>query len=339
MRNLGLAVVLLLITGSVSTALELHPDVYLEAGSDAALRKYEEGYRSYHEGDYGKAEQKLHESLVLEPNLIKAHYWLGKLYREMGRLKESTFHHEEVLRLKKLIATRREALKFANNEYPSQGQILITREREKRAREAFDRCRRFLDEGQWDAALSEAKKAVDEFPGKLEYLLMLARIHWDRGEKKNSAALYVQLCENGKVDKPIFDEALERLLIEGETLAVRRMLRLWVRRFPTDDEARKTLEQIEMQLQGEPDAEVPAVGRVVRRMDRQVILDFGLDRRLRLADEYALSLRAFQPGETIRDTKGNRFLGREPDRVSGKLLVTRVLARSCWALIQQEYGA
>ncbi len=320
-------------------ALQVHPDVYLESGSDAALRKYEEGYRSYHEGDFSKAEQRLHEALVLEPNLIKAHYWLGKLYREMGRLKESTFHHEEVLRIKKLIADRREALRFSNNEYPAQRQILVTKEREKRAREAYNRCRRFLDEGQWDAALAEARKAVEEFPGKAEYLLMLARIHWDRGEKKNSAALYVQLCENDRVEKPVFDEALDRLLAEEETLAVRRLLRNWTRRFPDDEKARRTLEQLELQLEGDPVSDVPAVGRVVRRMDRQVILDFGLDRRLRLADEYALGLRAFQPGETIRDASGKRFLGREPDRVSGKLLVTKVLARSCWALIQQEFGA
>ena len=100
-------------------AAELKPDfITTEEKLDRALDAYEKGYKYYRYGEFEKSEDSLKEALYFEPNLIKAHYWLGKLYREMGRLDDALFHWEEVERLNKLIHDRREALKIQNKEYP-----------------------------------------------------------------------------------------------------------------------------------------------------------------------------------------------------------------------------
>jgi hypothetical protein len=69
-----------------------------------------------------------------------------------------------------------------------------------------------------------------------------------------------------------------------------------------------------------------------------VVLDFGMEQGLKLADEYTLGLRVFRPGEAISHPETGAEIGRIPDEICGNILITKVFKDSCWALVQQEFG-
>lgn len=301
---------------------------------DQALEAYEAGYQSYRRGDFPAAEQHWQAALELEPNLIKAHYWLGKLFREMGRLNESTFHWEEVIRLQALIQDRRLALGVENNEYPALEQIKVTRERERKAADAFSRGKKFLSEGHWEAAVAEIKTAVALFSAHPEYLRLLARVLADRGDAGGSRKAYRQLLELPDLPRDVALEAIDRLIAGNDREPAAAALRALLRLKPDDTEAAERLKEIEKTSP----PEVTFAGRILSRNDQQVVLDIGLDRGLKLADEYSLGLRAFRPGEPVKDPVTERVLGRQFDTISGELLVTKVFARSSWALIRKEFA-
>lgn len=301
---------------------------------DQALEAYEAGYQCYRRGDFPASEQHWKNALELEPNLIKAHYWLGKLYREMGRLNESTFHWEEVLRLQDLIQDRRLALGTENNEYPALDQIKATREREKKAAEAFARGKQFLSEGHWEAAVAEIKNAVSLFSAHPEYLRLLARVLADRGDPEGSRKAYRQLLELPNLPRDVALEAIDRLLDGNVKEPAAAALRAMLRQTPGDADVTERLRTLE---RSSP-PEVTFAGRVLSRHDQQVVLDIGLDRGLKLADEYSLGLRAFRPGEPVKDPVTERVLGRQFDTITGELLVTKVFAKSSWALIRKEFA-
>jgi tetratricopeptide (TPR) repeat protein len=301
---------------------------------DAALRAYEEGYTHYRWGRFTQAETKLKEALSREPNLIKAHYWLGKVYREMGKLKEAIFHAEQVLHLTRLINERRQALSLENNEYPALSQIQLMKDREKNAEDAYERGRHFLETGHWDAAVAEFKAAATYYPGNSIYLLQVARILWDRHDSQGSSKYYATFLDLLPTDHREILEAIDRMIAAGNIRQAAIFLRREQGRFPKETAFQTRLDQL-----GPGDADVPAgIGKVIQRASGQVILDLGLEHGLKLADEYNLGFRTFRPGDPVRSADAKRTIGRFPDEVSGHLLLTKVFARSCWALVQEEFG-
>ncbi|RCK77244.1 MAG: hypothetical protein OZSIB_3055 [Candidatus Ozemobacter sibiricus] len=337
----GLLLVMILPVGPTGLAARLSgaplasfPQADLaERRLDSALIAYEDGYRLYREGNLRAAERRLQEALQHEPNLLKAHYWLGKVYRELGQLKESIFHWEEVIRLQNLIRQRRLALSIQDNEYPAERQIVATRDRQRRAEEAWRKGRGLLEQGHWAGALAELKTAVDLYPGHPEYVKLLARLLWDQGDLQAAARQYGDLLHLPGLPRETALEAIDRLLMVGARLPARRGLRMLLQQFPGDPDLQQRLDAIELATHEEP----AAAGRVIRVQRGQAIVDLGLENGLKLADEYTLRLRAFRTGEPVTDPRTGRPLGRAPDRTSGELLVTKVLSRSSWVLIQREF--
>lgn len=302
---------------------------------DQAMDAYEEGYRQYRRGNFLEAERYWKRAIELEPNFLKAHYWLGKLYREMGRLGESITHWEEVLRLKDLIGDRRKALQIENNEYPALDQIKETQERERKAADSFTKGRQFLQDGHWDAAIAEIKAAVAEYPANSEYLLLLARVSKDRGDGGGSRKAYRRLLEISSISRDTHFEAIDALISGGENALAANALREMLKQKPDDEEARRRLSPLER----EAPATITSAGKILSRLDRQVVLDMGLDRGLKLADEYSLGLRSFRPGDPVVDPGSGKILGRLPDTISGELVVTKVFAKSAWALIRKQFDS
>ncbi|OQA09979.1 MAG: tetratricopeptide repeat protein [bacterium ADurb.Bin374] len=304
--------------------------------SENALAAYEEGYRQYRAGRFDDAMHSFQEALKREPNLMKAHYWLGKLYREMGRLREADFHWEEVLRLQKLVRERREALSVQTNEYPALSQLKQTRRRQEEAEEAFQEGKHLLKEGHWEGAVACIKKAVGLYPAHIDYQKLLARLLWDRNDRQGSAKAYVEMLDlHRDVDRDLIDEATDRLVKAGWHKEAARLLREATRRLAGDVVLQQRLSSIE----DRGDAKPVSSGSVIDRSRGLVILDIGLESGLTLADEYTLKLHSFRPGESILDPKTGRVIGRHPDTVTADLLVTKVFARSCWALIRQDHGS
>ncbi|HOY65845.1 MAG TPA: tetratricopeptide repeat protein [Candidatus Ozemobacteraceae bacterium] len=310
------------------------PAITQATNADGALEAYEEGYRQYRAGRFDDAQRSFQDALRREPNLIKAHYWLGKLYREMGKLREADFHWEEVMRLQRLIRDRREALSIQNNEYPALRQLSKTRKRQEEAELVFQQGKHLLEEGHWDGAVANLKKAVELYPANAEYQKLLARILWDRGDRQGSAKAYIDMLDlHRELDRDLVDEASGRLVTAGWHREAARILREALKRFPDDTALAERLAKIEERGEAKP----VSAGTVVERSKGIVILDIGLESGLSLADEYTLKLRSFRPGGEIRDPKTGRVLGRRPDTVTAELLVTKVFARSCWALVRQEH--
>lgn len=302
--------------------------------SENALTAYEEGYRHYRAGRFNDAMRCFQEALKREPNLMKAHYWLGKLYREMGRLREADFHWEEVLRLQKLVRERREALSIQTNEYPALSQLKQTRRRQEEAEESFQEGKHLLKEGHWEGAVACIKKAVELYPANPEYQKLLARLLWDRNDHQGSAKAYIDMLDlHRDIDRDLVDEATGRLVKAGWHKEAVRILREATGRFSGDT----ILQQRLSALADRGDAKPVSSGTVIDRSRGLVILDIGLESGLTLADEYTLKLRSFRPGEAITAPKTGRVIGRHPDTVTADLLVTKVFARSCWALIRQDH--
>ncbi len=307
----------------------------IDAPYDVAMQAYENGYQSYRQGHFNQAEDSFIEALRHEPNLIKAHYWLGKLYHEQGRLEDAIFHWEEVERLNTLIKDRRAALQIENNEYPAYSQMLRVSQKTKDAREAFERGLNLLDKGHWDGAEVEIRLAVQLYPGNHRYLLQLARILWDKGEKQASVKFYRDLLSKRDVDFASFKEGIERMLqCEMKYVAAPLMLDQ-KQRFA----AEPAFAAMALNFSNTQDYSVTAPGKIIRRADGQVIINLGLDDGLNLSDEYSLDLRAFKAGEPLKDPDSGKIIGRGPDRPSADLLLTKVYKNTSWALIRREYGS
>ncbi|MBF0548132.1 MAG: tetratricopeptide repeat protein [Candidatus Riflebacteria bacterium] len=304
------------------------------SGFDTALEHYEEGYRFYRRGDFPSAESHLKKALELEPNLIKAHYWLGKIYREMGQLNEAVFHWEEVIRLEKLVKERHEALQPQNNDYPAITQIQKTLENEKKAKEGYKKARSLMEEGYWEGAIAEIKEAVSLFPKNQDYLLLLARLLKDHQDSDGSLKAYELLLEIPSLSKDIFLEATGELEKQGRKDYVVRLLRNHSS-VPLDSEEKKKHIQV---LEEKELLEPLAVGKVTAKTNGQAVIDLGMDQGLKLADEYSLEIRSFKPGEQVINPETGKPSGRLADKLSGELLVTKVFANSAWTLIRKEFG-
>lgn len=301
---------------------------------DSALSAYEDGYRGYRQGDFTRAEDSFIDALRQEPNLVKAHYWLGKLYHEMGRLEDAIFHWEEVERLNKLIKDRRIALSIQNNEYPSYPQMLRVSQKTKEARDAFERGINLLDNGHWDGAEVEIRLAVNLYPGNHKYLLQLARILWDKGEQQASVKFYRDLLSKRDVSFDDFQEGIDRMLKCGMDYVAAPLIIEQRMRFA--EEPRFAILAGYFKQKSKPEATAP--GKVVKRANGQVIINLGMEEGLSLSDEYSLSMRAFKAGEPLHDPDTGKSLGRAPDKPSADLLLTKVYKNTSWALIRREYG-
>lgn len=303
--------------------------------SERALEAYENGYRNYRTGHFNQAEDSLIEALRLEPNLVKAHYWLGKLYHEQGRLEDAIFHWEEVERLNRLIAERRTALAIENNEYPAHSQILRVSEKAKQARESFNKGLHFLDKGHWDGAEVEFRNAVELYPGNHLFLRQLARILWDKGEQQASVKFYRDLLNKRDVSFEDFKEGIEQMIRAQMPYLATPLLALHKIRFENTPE----YALLRSKFETETNIDVAAIGKIIKRVDGQVIINIGMAEGLNLSDEYSLDMRAFKAGFPLSDPDTGKILGRTPAKPSADLLLTKVYKNTSWALIRKEYGS
>lgn len=301
---------------------------------DQALNHYEQGYSSYRSGKFSQAEDHFIAALRLEPNLLKAHYWLGKLYKEQGRLEDAIFHWEEVERLKLLIKNRRAALAIENNEYPSYAQMLKVAQTAREARQTYEKGMNLLDQGHWDGAEVELTKAVELYPGNHRYLLQLARLLWDKNEKQASVKFYRDLLLMRDVSIENFNEGIQRMIAADMSYVAAPIIRESQERFsglPLFKNLEKMFEQ-DIQL-------APVIaGKIIQKLNGQVIINMGMNNGLGLSDEYKLSMKSFQPGAPLTDPENGKTLGRAPEKISGELLLTKVYQNTSWALIRKEYG-
>lgn len=300
-----------------------------------ALVYYENGYQFYRQGNFEASEKALLTALRLEPNLIKAHYWLGKLYREKGQLKSAIFHWKEVERLKKLIHDRRIALSFRNNDYPSTSQTIKTLQQKKAAAEAYEKGLLFLDKGHWDGAEVELRKAVSLYHGNRNYVIRLARLLWDKNEHQASVKYYRDLMNFNFVSFEDFKEGMERIIKSNMLFVIPPIIRKQKKRFekyPEFARYEKLVKPVEL-------FQPVSAGKVIKRMGGQVLLNIGFSKGLNLSDEFSLSLRAFSPGIPIIDEDTGNVIGRTEDKITADLMITKVFSQSSWALIRKEFSS
>lgn len=318
-----------------SAAIKQPDFINTEETLDRALTAYEKGYQHYRYGEFEKSEDSFKEALHFEPNLIKAHYWLGKLYREMGRLDDALFHWEEVERLNKLISDRRNALKIETNEYPDYMQRKKTSETIKKAREHYERAMVLLDDGHWDGAEIEMDEAIKLYPGNAKYVLQMARILWDKEEFQASVKFYRDLLFRREVKYEHFKEGAQRMLKADMDYVLAPLVSKHKIRFANEPGFQELVDHFVVKDKA---LEPVAAGKIIRRMDGQVILNIGMDEGLNLADEFRLNLRAYRQGEKLKDPDDGRELGYCPDRPVADLLLTKVYKNTSWALIRKEFG-
>ncbi len=60
---------------------------------------YKNGYEYFIQGNYEKAEQYYKKAIELNPDFEKAHYWLGKVYKQTGAYSQAVEQWKEVLRI------------------------------------------------------------------------------------------------------------------------------------------------------------------------------------------------------------------------------------------------
>ncbi len=301
---------------------------------DSALTFYEKGYQQYRKGHFENSEKNLLEALKLEPNLIKAHYWLGKLYKEQGRLKDAIFHWEEVSRLNRLIKFRRQALSFQNNEYPATLQSIKATNDQKSAEKLYEEALHFLDKGHWDGAEIKLREAIIKFPANKDFLRRLARLLWDRNEKQASAKFYRDLLIQKDVSFSDFLEGIDKIFETDMNFLACKLFTKQENRFG----ARPEFISRRKKLEKEEKLEIVSAGRVIKRLNGQVVLNMGFSQGLNLSDEYSLNLRSFNAGKPILDPVTGKQLGRNADQISADLLITKVFKYSSWALIKREFG-
>ena len=323
------------VTIQANAALKQPEFITTQESLDRALDAYEKGYKHYRYGEFETAEDSLKEALYFEPNLVKAHYWLGKLYREMGRLDEALFHWEEVERLNKLISDRRKALKIENNEYPNIKQRKRTSETIKSAREHYEKAMVLLDGGHWEGAETEMNEAVKLYPGNAKYLLQMARILWDKEEYQASIKFYRDLLLRREVNYEHFKEGAQRMLKADMDYVLAPLISKHKSKFGNEPEFQKLADHFIMK---NTVLKQLAIGKVIKRMDGQVIINIGMDEGLKLADEFRLNLRAYRQGEKLSDPDDGREIGFGPDRAVADLLLTKVYKNTSWALIRKEFG-
>ncbi len=330
-----LAVIALMLTALPGQAApECSIPVAKKSCEDQAISAYERGYDSYRRGLFKSAEDSFIEALKLEPNLIKAHYWLGKLYRESGRLESAIFHWEEVERLNELIKNRRIALSIEDNEYPAMSQTLRAVSMKDEAKKLFEKGIYLLDKGHWDGAEVELRKAVSLYPANHKYLITLARVLWDKGEKAASVKFYRDLLVLPDVSYEDFREGVERMFkAEMDYVAAPLILENKIKfaDYPGFSEICKRFDR-----ENTPD--IVAAGKVVSRMSSQVVINIGQQDGIGLSDEYSLNLRSFVPGKPLIDPDTGKVIGRAHDQPTADLMITKVNRQSSWALIRREMG-
>ena len=64
-----------------------------------AQSKYEQGYQNFTQGEYQKAKDNYLEAIKYDPDFENAHYWLGKVYRELDENNSAIEQWIEVLRI------------------------------------------------------------------------------------------------------------------------------------------------------------------------------------------------------------------------------------------------
>jgi len=301
---------------------------------DKAIRHYEKGYDFYRLGKFNQAEDHLITALETEPNLIKAHYWLGKLYREQGRLEDAIFHWEEVERLKQLIRSRRAALAIENNEYPSYAQMLKVAQTTREARVFYEKAMNLIDQGHWDGAEVELRKAVELYPGNSRYVLQLARLLWDKNEKQASIKFYRDLLMTRDIGIEDFSEGIHRMIAADMSYVASPLMREKQEKFSGNKVFAKLQKMFEIEVHLAP----IIAGKIVQKLNGQVVINMGMRDGLSLSDEYKLTIKSFKPGDPIHDPESGKALGRAPEKTSGELLLTKVYQNTSWALIRKEYG-
>ena len=303
--------------------------------SDRAISLYEEGYSWYRKGDYFKSEDCLLKALEIEPNLWKAHYWLGKLYREMGELENALFHWEETERMNKTLAYRRIALTIEDNEYPAMAQKRKTEDRVRKALDHFNKAMRLIDEGHWEGGEEELYLAVETYPANQLYLITLARLLMDQNEWHAGINFYRKLLLVRSVKFEYFLEAYEQMRIRECPNLMEPYVKMHKHRFAGIEEF-DAIEALFQPKEKKVTFEPEFIGRVIKRVGDKVIIDAGLSKGLSKNDEQKTILKAFKPGKILIHPESGEPLGRLEGEKIADLLLTRVSDNMSEALIKAE---
>jgi tetratricopeptide (TPR) repeat protein len=81
---------------------------------------YQKGYEYFSQGDYQKAEENYQKAIDLDQNFEDAHYWLGKVYRQIGQYDKAIPQWIEVLRIN---PRNPYAFRYLNESFRSTGRV------------------------------------------------------------------------------------------------------------------------------------------------------------------------------------------------------------------------
>jgi hypothetical protein len=212
--------------------------------------------------------------------------------------------------------------------------MIRTSERARVANEAYLRGIHLLDEGHWDGAEVEIRKAVELYGGNHEYLLRLARLLWDKGEQQASVKFYRDLLALRDVSLENFVEGFDRMISARMDYVAQPLLSRHEKRFA----GRPEFARMRDIFKSVSNHEIVAAGKIVQKLNGQVIINLGMQEGLSLSDEFSLSLRSFKAGGPLADPDTGVVIGRAPDIPSAELLLTKVYKNTSWALIRKEFG-
>ena len=150
-------------------------------------------------------------------------------------------------------------------------------------------------------------EAIKLYPGNAQYLLTMARLLWDKNEYQASVKFYKELMFRRDVSYEHFKEGAEQMLKADMDYVLGPLIvkhRLRFSKMPGFSELEAKMAVPERTY------DLIAAGKVIKRLDGQVIINIGLDEGLSLSDEYRLSLRAFRAGELLTDPDTGKRLGR-----------------------------
>lgn len=342
---------------------------------DSAFKYYEEGYYYYLHGNFLSAEENFSKAIKLEPNFIKAHYWIGKLYQEQGKIKEALFHFEEVNRIKKLIQDRRKALSVQDNDYNVDLKLKTLIDKKRKAELEFILYENSIKEGFWDAALVHIRNAVELYPANINYLLALARIYNDLSMLDSSSNIYKRIiniittCNQDEIVKQedILLESFTNLVNNGHIEDVKGSLKKVLYLFDLDSKiqtfASKLLERENKKpLKEFISLEEDKIPKIIQVKNGLVVINVGFEDGLKLNDEYKLRLLVIRPSfftpTNMKDSKyttsstykiisssyenvsnSNNFYNNFANKkIVGEIIITKVFTNSSWAIIKREFN-
>jgi len=284
-----------------------------------------EGLLSQNEGKMKEAADKLKESIALNDNDWRTHYWLGRVYARMrGRAAEAEVELGRALQLRPTAAEARDLL-FSVLE--AQGKYdRIQAEIDELLKEsavsvaAMERSARLFEKsGEIEKAAERWKRIVDAVPADARACIEYSRVLRRLGRSAEAVQVAKKAVEVGKGSVPALRALVGSLLAMNDLSGAERVVR----------EA----------LESQPD--VPSVyvlaGDLYRAMGRPAEAEANLKKLVEKRKEDAVS-HFLLAGFLVRQGRGDEALGEyeealrlEPDSLMAEMGIVNVLLSRVWA--------